>query len=50
VMQKITRAIRPREMSLRTSQIPWPKGRQTGIPTGQSNSISLMSAPMIRRW
>jgi hypothetical protein len=50
VMQKITRAIRPREMLLRTSQIPWPKGRQTGIPTGQSNSISLMSAPMIRRW
>src|SRR5712692_7830228 len=48
-MQNKTRAIRPTANSLRTSHSPLPSARQSGMPTGQENSTSLMSSPMTLR-
>lgn len=47
--QNKTRAIRPSEIRLRTSNKPFPIGRQTGIPIGQPNWTVLMSSPIWRR-
>lgn len=44
-MQNSTRAILPSLMLLLTSSKPSPIDLQTGIPTGQPNSIVAMSVP-----
>jgi hypothetical protein len=46
--QKITRPIFPSVRSLRTSQSPFPRLRQYGIPIGQPNSTFCTSRPT--RW